>query len=78
VIAQDAAKKTLSGIRHQVNALQSMFGRVPAYKLIRPSANAAYKSTLVGELEKLQRGDIVKVDFSVDSEIVLPANSAKR
>ncbi len=52
----------LAVIKSEMTTVKDMFGRVPVYTLLRPKGDA-YASSRVDEKTKLERGDILRVEY---------------
>lgn len=63
----ETTRAMAAGLRAETSAAGSMFGRVPIYTLLR-RAGGTYQTTIVDESTKLQRGDILRVDFAINDE----------
>jgi polysaccharide export outer membrane protein len=61
----EATRSLSAKLQTETNTTQNVFGRTPTYTILR-HAGGAYHATIVGGSAKLQRGDILRVDFATD------------
>jgi polysaccharide biosynthesis/export protein len=61
----EAARSLAAKLRSEEGTAQNLFGRVPTYTILR-RAQDTFQAIVVDESTKLQRGDIVRVDFAQD------------